>query len=139
MKTLIKILSIALLLFSVPMFAQEHTRIEKSTVINAGRSVYSKNGTYRLTMQRDGNLVLSRIYSDRVKPIWASVTDTKAVQKCSFQSDGNLVLYGYNGVAIWASKTDNRGEYMLLQNDGNLVIYDARDVAIWATNTHEKN
>ena len=90
-------------------------------------------------MQKDGNLVLSRIYSDRVKPLWASRTDTKAVEKCSFQSDGNLVLYGYNGVAIWASMTDNRGQYLLVQNDGNLVIYNANDVAIWATNTHEKN
>jgi hypothetical protein len=139
MKTLFKIFSIAMLLFAVPTFAQEHTRIEKSTVINAGRSVYSKNGAYRLTMQRDGNLVLNRIYPDRVKPIWASITDTKAVEKCSFQSDGNLVLYGYNGVAIWASNTSGTGEYMLVQNDGNLVIYNARDVAIWATNTNEKN
>ena len=120
-------------------YAQEHTRLEKGTVIRSGRSVYSKNGTYRLTMQKDGNLVLNRIYPDRVKPIWASVTDTKAVEKCSFQTDGNLVLYGYDGVAIWATMTNNRGEYLLVQNDGNLVIYDARDVAIWASNTHEKN
>jgi hypothetical protein len=139
MKTLIKILSIAMLLFAVPTLAQEHTRIEKNTVINAGRSVYSKNGVYRLTMQRDGNLVLNRIYSDRVKPIWASITDTKAVEKCSFQSDGNLVLYGYNGIAIWASNTSGTGEYMLVQNDGNVVIYNINNVAIWATNTNEKN
>jgi hypothetical protein len=135
-----KAITISTLLFLISFFtnAQEHTRIEKGKVLYSGRSIYSKNGTYKLTMQKDGNLVLSRIYSNRIKPIWATSTDTKAVEKCSFQSDGNLVLYGYNGKAIWASSTDRRGEYLLVQNDGNVVIYDANYTAIWATNTDEK-
>ncbi len=136
-----KTFTILSFLFFVSFFvnAQEHTRFEKGSIITSGRSVYSKNRNYKLTLQKDGNLVLSRIYSDRIQPIWATQTDTKAVEKCSFQTDGNLVLYGYNGNAIWASGTDNRGQYLLLQNDGNLVIYNGNDVAIWSTNTHEKN
>jgi hypothetical protein len=137
MKTML--ISSLLVFGSFFIYAQEHTRIEKGGIIYAGRSVRSKNGTYKLTMQRDGNLVLSRIYSDSVKPIWASGTDTKAVEKCAFQTDGNLVLYGYNSVAIWASNTSGSGQYLLVQNDGNLVIYNANDVAIWATNTNERN
>lgn len=54
-----------------------------------------------------------------------------------YQSDGNLVLYGANGTALWASGTSGtsagRAEF---QADGNFVIYTGGGTPIWATDTY---
>jgi lysophospholipase L1-like esterase len=52
------------------------------------------------------------------------------------QRDGNLVLYGPSGGALWASNTRGRGsDHVRMQSDGNLVIYDAGGRALWQSNT----
>ncbi|KAH0465460.1 hypothetical protein IEQ34_005563 [Dendrobium chrysotoxum] len=50
------------------------------------------------------------------------------------QTDGNLVIYGYENRAIWASNTAReKGDFVfLLQKDGNGVIYSQ---PIWSTGT----
>jgi hypothetical protein len=60
----------------------------------------------RLIMQNDGNLVM---YSDKMKPVWASNTN----------------------------KPENQGAILRLQNDGNLVIYKGTK-ALWASNTVDR-
>ncbi|MCB9333514.1 MAG: ricin-type beta-trefoil lectin domain protein [Lewinellaceae bacterium] len=50
-----------------------------------------------------------------------------------WQYDGNLVLY-QNGVAKWASNTQNKGTALRFQGDGNLVIYN-NGVAVWNSDT----
>jgi hypothetical protein len=54
------------------------------------------------------------------------------------QWDGNLVVYG-GGIdgydVIWASGTDGRGGYAVVQPDGNFVIYDWNDYPVWSTGT----
>lgn len=55
------------------------------------------------------------------------------------QSDGNLVLYGSTGGALWASKTNSgTGYYTTLQSDGNLVVYGTDNKPKWASNTSGK-
>lgn len=52
------------------------------------------------------------------------------------QEDGNLVFYGAQWVAKWASRTQgNPGSVLVMQSDGNLVIYRG-NVATWASGTH---
>lgn len=52
------------------------------------------------------------------------------------QRDGNLVLYGPSGRALWASDTRGRGsDHVRMQGDGNLVIYDGNDRPLWQSNT----
>lgn len=52
----------------------------------------------------------------------------------TYQSDGNLVLYGPNGV-MWSSGTSGRASNILtMQSDGNLVLYDSTS-AVWFTGT----
>lgn len=52
------------------------------------------------------------------------------------QRDGNLVLYGPSGRALWASNTRGRGSHHVrMQRDGNLVIYDAADRPLWQSDT----
>jgi hypothetical protein len=102
--------------------------------LNRGQSLTSPNGCFTFVLQDDGNLVL---YGSRNKALWASNTDTKAVERAVMQTDGNLVLYGYNKTAVWSSRTDGRdGSRLIVQNDGNVVIYTpAINRAVWSTKT----
>jgi len=54
----------------------------------------------------------------------------------SFQTDGNLVVYGPTGAATWNSGTYGQGGTELrMQTDGNLVIYTPSVSAVWSTAT----
>ena len=48
-----------------------------------------------------------------------------------FQTDGNLVLYE-GSTARWASHTHGRGAYATMQSDGNVVVYNWSGVAFGA-------
>jgi hypothetical protein len=57
------------------------------------------------------------------------------------QTDGNLVLYGYdpstNGwTPLWATNTaDLPVRLAIMQSDGNFVLYDYRGKPLWKSNT----
>jgi hypothetical protein len=53
------------------------------------------------------------------------------------QTDGNLVEYGPDGTALWASGTYGTGSsnHVTMQTDGNLVIYTSAGTALWASGT----
>lgn len=57
--------------------------------------------------------------------------------KLAMQTDGNLVEYGADGKAIWASDTSGTGNYASMQTDGNLVVYSSARVAKWSSNTSD--
>lgn len=51
-----------------------------------------------------------------------------------YQGDGNVVLYGPNGV-LWANgKTGVASDRLIMQSDGNLVLYNGGS-AVWSSNT----
>ncbi|MBK8972131.1 MAG: hypothetical protein IPM37_12445 [Hahellaceae bacterium] len=75
-------------------------RLHAGQPLNAGQSLFSRNGRYRLSMQTDGNLV---IYNPNA-PIWASGTYRSDANTLVMQTDGNLVMYGAGGPR-WASNT----------------------------------
>ena len=101
----------------------------------SNQSLASCNGTYKLTMQSDGNLVL---YQGST-PLWASNTVGSGADKAILQGDGNFVLYTSSGAPVWASNTaGNTGAYLNVQNDGNVVIYSASGSVLWSTNTAGK-
>jgi len=53
-----------------------------------------------------------------------------------YQGDGNLVLYRWDWVALWASNTGGTGAGRAhMQLDGNFVIYDAGGTPIWNSGT----
>lgn len=84
-------------------------------------------GSYRLTLQYDGNLVLYR----GTHAMWSSRTNGKPVSYLAMQSDGNLVLYDRNDHAVCSTRTYNHpGAFLAVQDDGNLVIYYQGN-AIW--------
>ena len=103
--------------------------LNKGDSLNRGQSL--ENGNFKLTLQDDGNLVIT----DNGAPEWASNTAGSSAERATFQDDGNFVLYNGDGSAAWASDSKDRGgERITLQRDRNLVIY-AGDQSVWATNT----
>jgi hypothetical protein len=98
-----------------------------------GRELTSADGTYRLAMQTDGNLVL---YDGGGEALWSSRTAGKPVVQCAMQDDGNLVLDDQAGNAVWASgSAGHPGSHLVVQDDGNVVIYDPSNRPVWSTHT----
>ncbi|XP_020594713.1 mannose-specific lectin-like [Phalaenopsis equestris] len=62
-----------------------------------------------LQLQFDGNLVISSDFGARV--VWSSnsIQQNKGVYELVLQSDRNVVIYGEDGKAIWASNTSMGG------------------------------
>jgi hypothetical protein len=107
--------------------------------LRPGQSRVSANGSYRLSLQTDGTLVLYQVHLDQsVDVMWVPVKDRDAPGKvAAMQGDGNFVLYDADppvlSAAIWASHTETfPGATLIVQNDGNVVLYHAGK-AVWAS------
>lgn len=96
----------------------------------ANESVWSGNGSYRLIMQTDGNLVL---YGPS-GALWASSTGGTG-NWAVMQGDGNLVVYNSASKPLWATGTGWPGSDLSVQNDSNLVMYSG-STPLWASNWH---
>ena len=109
-------------------------RLQQGESLTQGQSLGSQDGRYSLTVQADGNVVLSQT-GGVVR--WSSGTFGNPGASLAMQADGNLVLYSSAHVALWSSGTwSHPGASVLLQTDGNLVVYAAGgQTALWATNT----
>jgi lambda family phage minor tail protein L len=104
-----------------------------SSKLYRGQSLYSANGWYRLTMQTDGNLVITNKAN---MVTWNSGTYGTAAYVAAFQPDGNLVLYASDeSTPIWYTNHGTYGQYVgyywLLDNSGELVLLDGNNSPIW--------
>ncbi len=119
-------------LWSTPTPIPDNSALQVDNRLQIGQALRSPNGRFSAGLQIDGNFV---VYRDS-EPIWATNTVDSKAEYIYLQRDGNLVLYTYDGVSIWASQTASArpaDNYVLqLQDDGNLVI--CRDgIPIWET------
>ncbi|KUM99081.1 lectin [Streptomyces yokosukanensis] len=97
--------------------------------LGLGQSLYG--GAYTLTLQDDGNLVLSE--PDGV--VWATNTHEQGVQRAVLQEDGNFVLYKDDG-AVWATDTNGKDvDRLVVQADRNVVLYGKDGAPLWASDT----
>lgn len=102
-------------------------RVNPGGTVPVGTGIWSPNGAYVATMQRDGNFV---VYGKR-GAIWSSRTHRHPRSVLRMQRDGNLVIY-QGSRPLWSSRTQRHpGAYVTMQNDGNLVIYRGR--ALWSS------
>ncbi|WP_433758874.1 LysM peptidoglycan-binding domain-containing protein [Nocardia sp. CA-135398] len=93
-------------------------------------------GAYTLTLQPDGNLVLSEPGGNVV---WSTLTHDQGVERAVLQEDGNFVLYKGEGAA-WATETDGReADRLIVQADRNVVLYGKDGSALWASDTQTDN
>ena len=98
--------------------------------LSVGDSLTSNNGAYTLTLQDDGNLVLSA----RGDAVWATGTNGQNVVRAAVQTDGNFVLYTADK-PIWHSDTKGKKNVKLVvQDDRNVVLY-AADGPAWSAGT----
>lgn len=120
-----------LLLGSVSAFAKDTLAAGERLLAN--QYLQSINGSYRLYLQGDGNLVLRNAASTA---LWSSATNGKGAVRLDLQGDGNLVLYTASGQAVWATGTNGKGaNRAILQDNGNFVLYTASNLSVWATGT----
>ncbi|MFB7722203.1 LysM peptidoglycan-binding domain-containing protein [Nocardia sp. NPDC058058] len=95
-----------------------------------------KGGAYSLTLQNDGNLVLT---DPSGKVEWASATNGQDVTRAALQADGNFVLYKGDGSAAWSTETNGKSvDRLVVQPDRNVVIYGDGG-PVWSTETNTDN
>lgn len=129
--TQLTVSAMLLLLGSVSAFAKDTLNTNEKLLAN--QYLQSLNGSYKLYLQGDGNVVLRNAAS---AALWASATNGKGGVRLTMQSDGNLVLYTSAGKAVWATGTNGKGaNRATLQDSGNFALLTASNVSVWATNT----
>ncbi len=100
--------------------------------LESGQQMTSVGGGFVLTVQGDGNLVLS---TSGGTPVWASGTAGAGAVKAIMQLDGNLVLYNAAGKPLWATNTaGNPGSVLTLETEPNLVVVSGR-TSVWTMHT----
>ena len=55
--------------------------------------------------------------------------------RSTYQTDGNLVLYGPGGVPRWSTQAFSSPGYAEMQVDGNFVVYASNGTPVWASGT----
>jgi hypothetical protein len=93
--------------------------------LEAGDSLTSCSGEYKLGMQSDGNLVL---YSGS-GAVWNSGTNDAVA--ADMQGDGNFVLYNSTGTGVWDTGTNLSGAYLVVENSGYLAVDSAPGSVLW--------
>ncbi|MCZ4119248.1 polymorphic toxin-type HINT domain-containing protein [Streptomyces sp. H39-S7] len=107
------------------------------TVIASGSTVASNS--VRLTMQADGNLVLTGITSGAV--LWASGTSGKPGASATVRTDGSLVVTSTTGTVLWTSTggtAGTTGGYAMVRDDASVQMYNAAGNSRWSTGTAGK-
>ena len=102
--------------------------LASNSKLNAGQTLKSPSGAYRLTLQGDGNLVE---YDAANTAVWA--TGTSSGSRLAMQGDGNLVLYDNTNHVLWTSSTSGRpGATLDLLDTGQLLVETTAGVPLWA-------
>ncbi|MGI9005804.1 MAG: CHAP domain-containing protein, partial [Streptosporangiaceae bacterium] len=112
---------------SGPLAGRPHV-LASGQSLRPGQQLTSPRGTYRLVMQRDGDLV----EYDGTQPAWSSAT-TGTGNLATMRADGDLVVTGGDGSTLWQSGRGGRVSQpeLDLRRGGNLVITSA-GAAIWS-------
>jgi RHS repeat-associated protein len=102
-------------------------------VIPSGTSLMSDS--VRLTMQADGNLVLTALATG--KTIWSSATSGNPGAYAQFGTDGNLVVYTTAGTAKWTTNlTATTGSTFRVRNDSTVVVVASdNSTVLWRQGT----
>ncbi|MET9398680.1 RHS repeat-associated core domain-containing protein [Kitasatospora sp. NPDC002965] len=109
-------------------------QLKAGAVLKSGDSVSSNSG--RLTMQSDGNLVLTSLRSGTA--VWSTGTQGHPGAWATMQDDGNFVVYDPQRVPLWSSNTwvgNGSGYFALVQDDGNFAVYTPGWQAKWSAST----
>ncbi|MBD0741685.1 hypothetical protein BG418_09325 [Streptomyces sp. CBMA152] len=112
-------------------------KLSAGTVIASGSSVASNS--VRLSMQPDGNLVLTGITSGQT--LWSSNTAGNPGANATVRTDGSLVVTGTSGTVLWNSgsgTTGATGAYAMVRDDASVQMYNAAGKSVWTSGTQGK-
>ncbi|MFG2132121.1 RHS repeat-associated core domain-containing protein [Streptomyces sp. NPDC048751] len=132
---------------STAVFTNALGQTVKSVVRNTGATVTLKGGSIipsgtsltsssvRLTMQADGNLVLTALASG--KTVWSSGTSGNAGAYAQFGTDGNLAVYTAAGASKWSTGlTATTGATLQVRADSTLAVVASDGKAVpWKQGT----
>ncbi|MFK8905435.1 polymorphic toxin-type HINT domain-containing protein [Streptomyces sp. YS-3] len=112
-------------------------KLPTGTVIASGSQVASNS--VRLTMQPDGNLVLTGITSGQT--LWQSNTAGNPGASATVRTDGSLVVTSTTGTVLWNSGSataGTTGAYAMVRGDAGFQIYNAAGKSVWNSGTQGK-
>ncbi|EYF04455.1 PAN domain-containing protein [Chondromyces apiculatus] len=135
MKKLALALSLAVsTLAAAPSIAQADGTLSPDEFLFPGQRVTAPGCYYRMRMQSDGNLVVAG-GTGSTGYLWQTNT-VGSGYFVAMQTDGNFVMYDWDGVPIWSSDTwGHPGSVMDMQSDGNAVVYSPGGSPLWASDT----
>jgi hypothetical protein len=106
--------------------------LDPGSSLLAGQELQSTNGSYKLAMQYDGNLVL---YSGTTCHWDSSTNDLEPYARpvrAEMQADGNFVLKDTANTPVWESGTsDHPDSKLVLEDDRNLIIQGSDGNILW--------
>jgi hypothetical protein len=93
-----------------------------------GTPLSSCNGHFSLTLEDDGDLVLS----EGSKTVWASATTGESSAVAFMRNDGNFVVFDATGKMVWSTGTvGNAGASLSVTDNGELVLENVRGKTLW--------
>jgi hypothetical protein len=134
------------LLGSSPGISVAKTRKKPSDTVKTGAKLKpgdsrtSRNGRYRLLMQKDGNLVLYKLR--RGKPVrngslWSTQSSGHAGASAVMQTDANFVVYSPTKQALYATGTvvppGQRGSPKLVVDNNGTVTVRRGGTKVWSS------
>ena len=94
-----------------------------------GRALISANYKFRLSLQNDGNLVISAKPGGQTT--WSTNTAGSGATKAIMQTDGEFCLQTASGDIVWRTYTYDAGSFLKLQWDGNLAVNSPKGYVVW--------
>ncbi|MEU9992460.1 ricin-type beta-trefoil lectin domain protein [Streptomyces sp. NPDC048045] len=109
------------------------TTLKGGSVIPSGTSLTSSS--VRLTMQADGNLVLTALNSG--KTLWTSATAGNPGAYAQFGTDGNLAVYTASGTSKWSTGlTATTGATFQVRADSTVAVVGSdKSTVLWKQGT----
>ncbi|WP_327404297.1 polymorphic toxin-type HINT domain-containing protein [Streptomyces sp. NBC_01288] len=102
------------------------------SVIPSGTSLTSDS--VRLSMQADGNLVLSALATG--KTVWSSGTSGNAGAWAKFGTDGNLAVYSTAAAQLWSTGlTASTGATFQVRDDSTAAVVSSAGSVLWKQGT----
>ena len=100
--------------------------------MKAGDSIKSPDANTILTMQSDGNLVLSM----NGKPLWTSGTAGNPVDNLWMNWDGNLRITSPDNKILWSNgASGHKDAFLRVNNGGTFYVWDGSNHQIWDSGT----
>ncbi len=102
------------------------SQLQPGQSLTAGTSMRSPKGTYTLTVQTTGDLVLTK----GTTRVWSAGTKGTG-NRLTVRADGNVVLLNASGSGIWSSATSGWDDAHLSLGDDGLLLLSQGTTPVW--------